>query len=444
MIINDILDMSKIEAGMIRLESNPFSIRELTHSIETLFRQRIAEKKLSFQTTVEDAVPAVLVGDAVRLTQILVNLIGNALKFTEKGRIDLHVYVGQQEQDIVQLWVAISDTGIGISQEHIGVIFDRFSQAEDSTTRKYGGTGLGLAIVKDLVQLQLGDIKVESEPGKGTTFLFYIPYRIQTGTTTPEAQAIDGITTLNLPAEARILIVDDNEMNQRLLQHLFMAQGISFDIAGNGEKALQQLQEKDYGLVLMDIQMPGMDGYTTSLHIREQLKLNVPIIAMTAHVMPGERERCLGHGMNEYLSKPIVERELFLMIQRWLPTTAYKASVAAEEKTHPYQFIDPTYLQQLSNSDRAYEIEMTNQFLSSIPTELSGLQAALDKSDQPAVSRIAHNMKTTVSIMGLTSLLYDLLEQLEYPQKEINLSTVFDELKKISEQAMEEARLFRL
>jgi signal transduction histidine kinase/CheY-like chemotaxis protein len=448
-IINDILDMSKIEAGMIRLESNPFSVRELTHSIETLFGQRVLEKGLAFHTTVEENVPNILIGDAVRLTQILVNLIGNALKFTEKGQIDLHLHAEQLQQDQVELGVTLSDTGIGISQEHIGAIFDRFSQAEDSTTRKYGGTGLGLAIVKDLVQLQRGEINVDSEAGKGTSFRFHIPYRIQTGSITAGTPVTNGVSTFTLPPDIRILVVDDNEMNQRLLRHLFTVHGISFDTAYNGERAVELLQEREYGLVLMDIQMPVMDGYTASRHIRDQLKLDVPIIAMTAHVMPGERERCLGYGMNDYISKPIVDRDLFLMIKQWLPPDAHR-DLATEQTgataggANHYQYIDTAYLLQLSNGDRHYEIEMTDQFLESVPAELAELRAALDRGDLPAISHIAHNMKTTVSIMGLSASLQHLLEALEYPDKETNMSTVYEQLLQIGEKAMQEARLFRL
>jgi signal transduction histidine kinase/CheY-like chemotaxis protein len=452
-IINDILDLSKIEAGMMRVDARPFSVRELFHSVETLFHHRVAEKGLAFEWVVAEEVPDTLMGDATRLTQILVNLAGNALKFTERGGIRVRVSAKDIQQGSLQLWVEVSDTGIGINKQQIGAIFDRFSQAEESITRKYGGTGLGLAIVKDLVDLQKGAIEVESEPGQGTTFRFYIPYGILSQPSIPvhmvpvPAAAVIGVN------DARILVVDDNKMNQRLMQHLLAGQGISYDMADDGQKAIALLRQKSYHLVLMDIQMPVMDGYTASRYIRHELKLTVPIVAMTAHAMPGERERCMANGMNEYISKPIVEQELFRIIGQFLragqnlpepivPSGIVRSAVASTADTR-YRFIDPDYLKQISNGDRAYEIEMTDQFLEAIPRDLSNLRSALSAGDPAAISPIAHGMKTDVSIMGMTERLHLLLDALEYPADGADLSVLVAALQQICEPAMEEARRFR-
>ena len=433
-IINDILDLSRIEAGMMRVEAHPFSIRELSQSIEVLFQEKMKEKNLIFQRTVGDAVPDILSGDATRLTQILVNLIGNALKFTDRGRIGLDIFVqGEQGQrasgnkeNRLQLGVRVSDTGIGISKDKLGDIFERFSQAEDSITRKYGGTGLGLAIVKDLIELQQGKIYVESEPGKGSVFHFFIPYAIAgEKEIVPVAPEISG----NITPGARLLVVDDNVMNRDLMRHLLERRHFSFEIVSNGREAIDSLRRQEFDLVLMDIQMPEMDGYATSREIRSVLRLDVPIIAMTAHAMPGERERCLEYGMNEYLSKPVREQELFRMIG------LFTGSI--------YQYIDLDYLRQLSQGNRDFELSMTEQFMTDLPADLITMETAIAEKDLKTLNQVAHNMKTNVSIMGLSAKLASLLDALEFAKTgETSVREDFAVLKAICEKALEEAQHF--
>ncbi|HET6255343.1 MAG TPA: ATP-binding protein [Puia sp.] len=431
-IINDILDLSKIEAGMMRMDTRPFAVRELFHSVETLFRHRIEEKGLRFEVAVAADVPEALLGDATRLMQIVMNLISNAAKFTETGGITVRVN-SREDAGAVQLWVEVRDTGIGISREQQEVIFERFSQAEGSTSRKYGGTGLGLTIVKDLIGLQNGKIELESERGRGSAFRFYIPYVIAAAPLASSASLASPVATLPRMDGICVLVADDNRMNQRLMEHLLRRAGISFDIVDDGRKALEQLREKRYHLVLMDIQMPGMDGYTTSRMIREELGSEVPIVAMTAHAMRGEREKCLASGMNEYLSKPIDAEALFGVIARFCGSGAGEA----------YTIIDVAYLRELSAGDRAYEIEMTEQFLEAVPEELEQLKAALAVGDRAASSKVAHNMRTTISIMGMTQRLSGLLDALEYPDDTADLSAVFSALWQACDVALGEARRFR-
>lgn len=423
-IINDILDLSKIEAGMMRLEAFPFSIRELTHSVEALFHEKIKEKGLAFHRTVDDEVPDILIGDATRLTQILVNLIGNALKFTDKGQIALELSSPSPQENKIRLEIRLSDTGIGIAKDKLCSIFDRFSQAEDSITRKYGGTGLGLAIVKDLVVLQQGEISVKSEEGLGTVFHLVIPYAValeQVALTTTTGSPDTPVTG------AHLLVVDDNAMNRDLMKHLLKSRGLSFTIVSNGQEAIDQLRRNKYDMVLMDIQMPEMDGYTATRQIRENLGLDIPIIAMTAHAMAGERERCLSHGMNEHLSKPIREQELFRMIALF----------------KPYQYIKLDYLRQLSQGNAEFDRSMTTQFLSDTASDLETMAAAVAANDILQLNRIAHNMKTNVSIMGLTDRLQPILDALEFVRKgDTSITTHFDNLKRICEAALAEARTF--
>jgi len=424
-IVNDILDLSKIEAGMMRLEPFPFSIRELTHSIEALFHEKIKAKDLGFYRTVDEQVPDILVGDATRLTQILVNLIGNALKFTQKGQINLEISVRERQENKIYLEIRLSDTGIGIAKEKLNSIFERFSQAEDSITRKYGGTGLGLAIVKDLVELQQGEISLKSEEGKGTSFELIIPYAVaaeQWALATPSGPSDTPM------AAAHLLVVDDNAMNRDLMEHLLKSRGLSSTIVSNGQEAIDQLRRNNYDMVLMDIQMPEMDGYTATRQIREDLGLDIPIIAMTAHAMAGERERCLSFGMNEYLSKPVREQELFRMIASF----------------RSYRYINLDYLRQLSQGNKEFEQSMTAQFISDTTDDLQAMATAISAEDIPKMNRIAHNMKTNVSIMGLTARLQPTLDALEFAQAgDVSIPACFDDLKSICEAALAEARAFQ-
>lgn len=444
-IINDILDISKIEAGMVRIEANPFSVRGLLHSIQTLFSEKVKEKGLTLKGDIAPAVPDTLVGDATRLTQILVNLIGNALKFTDKGGVVVHIYNKQSDQHTIQLGVSITDTGIGIEQHKLASIFDRFHQAEDSITRKYGGTGLGLSIVKDLILLQGGDISVESEKGKGTTFRFFIPYAIATRQV-PVPETFDiGQFRLNGHPSVKILVVDDNEMNRSLMQHLLSEWNIAFDIAGNGHEAIGFVRQTPYDLVLMDIQMPEMDGYTATRRIRTELQLDVPVIAMTAHALAGEREKCLSSGMNEYISKPINEKELYELINRFtgIPGAPQESSAVADEAGYGYQYIHLQYMREISRGNHNYEKKVTMQFIESLPPCLQQLETAFREKDLGTVNRVAHDLKTTVSIMGLTDRLSPILDALEYA-KEIApvLGTHIHTLKTIADHAIKEATDF--
>lgn len=316
-IINDILDLSKIEAGMMRIEQAPFSIRGLLVSLKVMFIQKLREKNLVLHYHVNDQVPDMLRGDATRLMQVLVNLVNNAIKFTPSGRIHIVVDGEPQGSQHILLRMAIQDSGIGIAPEKLSQVFNRFEQAEDSYTRKYGGTGLGLAIVKEIVELQQGHINVESTPGKGSCFTIELPMQIHTHETSGE----DVLSTPHFSGKQEegihLLVAEDNTMNQTLLRFMLEDRGYSFDMVNNGLEAIEMLTQKSYNLILMDIQMPVMDGYSATEHIRNQMQLDIPIIAMTAHAFEGERDKCLERGMNDYIAKPLQENLLFELIQTY-------------------------------------------------------------------------------------------------------------------------------
>jgi len=402
-IINDILDFSKIEAGMMRIESNPFSLRELLHSVKTMFAAKIQPKDLSFMVNIENSIPDLLIGDAVRLTQILVNLVNNAIKFTNRGGIEINATADKKTEDRIEISISVKDTGIGIASHKMEAIFERFQQADEDTTRKYGGTGLGLSIVKQLVELQNGTIHVSSVLNKGTQFIFSIPYAISKVLTVNKDPKIFSTREINLTnTRLRILVAEDNVMNQNLMRHLLTYWNLEFDIVNNGKEAIEALQQNDYKLLLMDIQMPVMDGYTTTMKIRNALGMNIPIIAMTAHAMAGEREKCLSYGMNEYISKPIREKELFKIMNNIMKTNGGGA-----------ELLDLGYLKEISGGNAEFEISMIEQFLQQVPGELEAMKEAFDKTNYSELTHIAHNFKTSVSFMGLAKNLDHYLDYIE-------------------------------
>ena len=444
-IVNDVLDLSKIEAGMMRIETTPFSIRALVHSVATMFKPKADEKQLRLCATVSEDVPDILEGDATRLTQILVNLIGNAIKFTSSGNIDIQITNKGITGNRLSAGITVKDTGIGIAKEQLGKIFERFQQAEASVTRRYGGTGLGLSIVYELVQLQHGRIQVESAPGAGTTFEIVIPYTIAAN-----APAKNNMTP-QIPFEPppdgiKILVVEDNEINQNLIRHLFTNRGLSFDISSNGKEAIDRLQQHSYNIILMDIQMPEMDGYTAVQVIRQTLKLDTPVIAMTAHAMPGEREKCLSYGMNEYISKPIKEEQLLQLMAQFTGNRNITRTVQPNltgQHNNVFRYIDLQYMKEISQGDHEYEKTVTAQFLEMVAAHLKDIQQCWQKGDIATLKRTAHNMKTSVSIMGLTEQLLPWLDAMEHEQlTESSFQRYYTSVKEICRNASEEAREF--
>lgn len=435
-IVNDILDLSKIEAGMMRISTGIFSINGLVNSVETFFTERAKEKKLIISSTIDISIPDTLIGDATRLTQILVNLIGNAIKFTNKGSITIEIYNKEQYENEIIIGFKISDTGIGIEKDKLNEIFERFNQGEDSTTRNYGGTGLGLSIVKKLILLQNGEIEVNSVLGKGTSFDFYIPYEIakkQLTNISTNTHDLKNISNTSL----KILVVDDNMINQNLMKHLLSQWNINFDIVSNGIEALEYLNSNDYNLILMDIQMPQMDGHEATQKIRENLKLDIPIIAMTAHALAGEREKCLSHGMNEYISKPIKEDELFKLISQF-----GLQNINTENEPITFNYIQLDYMKSLSRGDKKFEQIITQQFNENVPKHLEKLIFAYYNKDFTSVKLLAHDLKSSIAIMGLLPILQQNLDDLEIANTQsVDLEKQINEIEDILLKALSETNL---
>jgi CheY-like chemotaxis protein len=433
-LINDILDLSKIEAGKMNIDEAPFSLNGLISSVQIMFSDKARQKGLKFRIQVDPAIQDVLCGDAVRLTQILINLLSNAIKFTDKGSVQLTVSPVKQTAEDVELEFSVKDTGMGIAPEKRALIFERFHQADAQTTRRYGGTGLGLSIVKQLVDLQNGIIQVRSEVGQGTEFVVRLPFK-----TVGEYELSDMVAREEVEStirDVKVLIAEDNAMNQQLMRHLMKQWNVDYKLVSNGREALQALEEEAFSLILMDIQMPEMDGYNTTLAIRNELKLDTPIVAMTAHAMAGEKERCISYGMNDYISKPVKEGELFSILRLH--------AKEATEAPNGTQVIDLAYLKELSFGDPEFENAIIRQFIVQVPDELKLLQEAIQHRDYPLIKSLAHGMKSSVAYLGLSEQLFPPLQRMEEEAVTNNENGHYEEdfstVQETCDQAVKEAR----
>lgn len=328
-IINDILDLSKIESGKISFEESPIDFYPIVENMISSIKVKADTKKVILRTKISKDIPARFVGDEVRLRQVLLNLLGNAVKFTHKGEIVIGANLVDEDKNFITLHFYVSDTGIGIPEEKIHDIFTMFTQASSDTTRKYGGTGLGLAICKQLVELQGGEIYAKSKVGQGSTFAFQLRYKKYSEVSEPvivrdrtnqipdflrdaiNSESIyqkEGIDSTSIakpkPITNKILLAEDNEINQLLVVTMLKNWNYEIEVAFNGKEAVEKLQKEEFNLVLMDVHMPEMDGYQATKIIRETISKDITIIAMTASALKGEAEKCIAAGMNDYIAKP--------------------------------------------------------------------------------------------------------------------------------------------
>jgi signal transduction histidine kinase/FixJ family two-component response regulator len=321
-LLNDILDLSKIEAGKMALEKVPFNARMVVEDCVKSHAAKASQKGIDLRFERDAAGPVGVMGDPLRLRQIVANLISNALKFTDRGWVRVRLSTAARSDGRIDVQVQVRDSGLGIAADKLSAIFEKFTQADGSITRKYGGTGLGLAITRHLVDMHGGDIRVESEPGKGSAFTVTLPCE-----PAPEAAAAAEPPQRRAgvqPARsgARLLLVEDNVVNQKVVLAILRRQGYRIDVANNGREAIAALNTDDaaYDLILMDVQMPVIDGLEATRLIRREPRWErLPIVAMTAHAMNGDRERCLQAGMNDYISKPVQPAHLIATIEKHLP-----------------------------------------------------------------------------------------------------------------------------
>ncbi|MEI6264569.1 MAG: ATP-binding protein [Sphingobacteriia bacterium] len=401
-LINDILDLAKVDAGKMQFEQIPFNMKFSITELLQIFTPRIQEKNLAFTFNFDETIPQVLIGDSVRLNQIILNLISNAIKFTSSGSISLETIVQFQNAHKVTILFNIKDSGIGIPADKIEKIFDNFQQATDGTSRIYGGTGLGLAIVKQLVQGLGGVCTVVSENHIGSTFSFALDFiktnqKIET--------EIDFIPLNTAAQNINVLVVEDILLNQLLMKTLLDDFGFQCDIAENGRIALEKMYDKVYDIILMDLQMPEMNGFETTHFIRKKLKLHLPIIALTADVTTTDLAKCKAVGMNDYLSKPVNDKLLYNKIISLVNKSTILDEVEDDKlsKINKTKCIDLTYLLQKTKANPVVMIEMISLYLQQTPLLVELMQSSLKSNDWEGLQSSAHKIIPSFLIMGINS-----------------------------------------
>jgi PAS domain S-box-containing protein len=440
-LINDILDLSKVDAGKMIFEEVPFRISNSVSAMLHLFELKAQEKNLALKKEYDSRIPEVLLGDPVRLHQIILNLVGNAVKFTKKGSISMNIQMLKEDDEKVLIEFTITDTGIGISAEKVPSIFENFQQATSDTSRVFGGTGLGLAIVKQLVEAQGGNIKVESKVDEGSTFQFSLHFKKTSQEALPDPIIAEHNTTIQ---NAKILVVEDIPLNQLLMRTIMDDFGFECDIAVNGKVAVEKVQSKAYDIILMDLQMPEMNGFEATEYIRKNLNIQIPIIALTADVTTADLSRCKAAGMNDYISKPLDEKLLRNKIMFFLKKAAAKkqnTSVKKEEK----KYINLQYLIQRTKSDPLLMTEMITLYLGQTRSLIKDMKKSFENKNWKELQAIAHKMIPSFSIVGMgieyELLAKNLLEQAGKKDDKSEIENIVKELEKILNYACQELEI---
>ncbi|GAB3266600.1 ATP-binding protein [Chitinimonas naiadis] len=405
-IINDILDFSKIEAGRLDIESVDFDLDEVLANVVAITGGRAEEQGLRYLVNVPASVPRNLKGDPLRLGQVLINLLNNAVKFTEQGEVTLSARLEQDGESDLTLAFEVRDSGIGMSSEQAGRLFQAFTQADGSTTRKFGGTGLGLTISRRLVEMMGGQISVQSTLGEGSCFQFTVC--LQRGERRRQARTDAGSAIPALPKfqGISVLLVEDNEINQQIAVELLQAAGVAVEVASNGREALDLLLLQElppYDLVLLDVQMPIMDGYATVRAIRAESRLaDLPVVAMTAHAMHEERQRCLDAGMNGHLAKPITPQGLFDTVAHWTsmrPRTAKQAPQSLNERLPVLAGLNTESGLARTLGDHALYMALLDRFGQEQAGVVDRIRQALPH-DKATARRLAHTLKSVAGLIG--------------------------------------------
>lgn len=402
-LINDILDLAKVDAGKMVFEQIPFRIESSISSMLHLFEAKIQEKNLGLITEYDNNIPEMLVGDSVRLHQIILNLLSNAVKFTTKGNITIKVKLVTQNDEKVVIEFSIADTGIGISTNKLETIFENFQQASSNTSRLFGGTGLGLAIVKQLVESQGGCIKVKSTIMEGSTFSFTLPFAKTKVKTTIEDESLQLDTEIE---NIKVLVVEDIALNQLLMKTLLDEFGFERDIAANGKIAIEKMQEKQYDIILMDLQMPEMNGFEATDYIRNTMHSNIPIIALTADVTTVDVAKCKAVGMNDYIAKPVDERVLYNKIikqfKKSIATKPINKVPEEDNQVNEIKYTDLNYLIKKTKSNPELMMEMISLYLEQTPPLILTMKQSLHEKDWTSLYAAVHKMIPSFSIMGIS------------------------------------------
>ncbi len=414
-VINNILDFSKLHAGDVELQIRPFDVTKLVDTVVTELRQKADEKELSIETAISDSVPRLLRGDDIRIHQILINLVSNAIKFSDKGKIKLAVKVIKEFEESTYLRFTVQDSGIGISEENKALLFESFSQVDASLSRKYGGTGLGLVISKQLVEAMDGQISFDSKEGLGSTFWFTLSFEKQPDRRISEKgdlsqnrkliRVSDELKPLRFEEKKniKILSIGSNKINQFVILLTLEKLGYNIRIADSGFKAIQFLEHDEFDIVLMDVQMSDMDGFETTRKIRDResgvLNPGVPVIAITSHILDSNRSKCLQHGMNDCLARPISAQDLDTVLNRWISIRNKDKSLWNEEMTIETDTIDWNVLDQLQKNIGDLD-PIIHLFLQEIPERMVSMREAVKNNDVVNLERTAHTLKSNCITFG--------------------------------------------
>ena len=445
-IINDILDLSKIEAQKMTFESTIFNVNEMVDTTFELFRAKASEKGISIMKTTDECIPEYVKGDPTRLSQILNNLVNNAIKFTNKGHVEISFKLVDTNHNCSMISFAIKDTGIGIAQNKLSTIFDMFTQAGDDISRKYGGTGLGLSIAKKLVDLQGGIIKVESTVGQGTTFTFSLPFDHPDPKELELHHAVSEEPESKIDASTKILIVEDNDINRLVINKIMKDWGIQPDNAIHGKDAIEKITTNHYDIVLLDIEMPEMNGYQCIREIRTRLpepKRNIPVMAMTAHANKKERDKCIGLGMNDYISKPFDPFDLKQKIvalsrksiggSRDINNDVVPTENNASFPEPEVKLTNLEYLRVLSEDNESFFRDFISLFLNNTPETMDALNNSLEMKNWEGVRQASHKIKPSLNYLGLKDAQKTAATIEEYAKELIRLENIpglVDELNK--------------
>lgn len=399
-LINDILDLAKVESGKMDFEKLPFQIKTSLSTMLHIFETKIREKNLKLIKNFDSKIPDILVGDSVRLHQIIINLVSNAVKFTSEGEIIVSIQMISEDAESVKIEFTIADTGIGISENKIENIFENFQQASSNTSRIYGGTGLGLAIVKQLVEAQGGKVSVKSKVDEGSSFTVELDF-LKTNATIGDNTQIDepNVVLKNV----RVLVAEDIHLNQLLMKTLLDDFGFEYDIAENGKVVIEKLRSKSYSVILMDLQMPEMNGFEATDYIRNILKSDIQIIALTADVTTIDLEKCKAVGMNDYISKPVDERLLYnkivAAVRKSLIIEEFESAVC--EKNLMLKCTNLNYLNGRTKSNPKLMTEMISLYLGQTPNLIASIKLSLNDQDWKSLYSSVHKLIPSFSIMGI-------------------------------------------
>ena len=400
-LINDILDLAKVDAGKMTFDKVPFKMAVSISAMLHLFEIKIQEKNLVLIKEYDTKITEVLVGDSVRLHQIILNLMSNAVKFTSHGTITMRVSLLEEDEDMATIEFSITDTGIGIAEYKISEIFASFQQATSGTSRLYGGTGLGLAIVKQLVEAQNGTINVKSKIDEGSVFSFILNFQKMQEKSELEKEMLEPSTEIK---NIKVLVVEDIALNQLLMKTLLDDFGFELDIAENGKIAIEKLQTTSYDIILMDLQMPEMNGFEATEYIRKKMNSNIPIMALTADVTTVDLEKCKAVGMNDYIAKPVDERllcaKIISLVKKNRAINEGKQIINSTDKT--VKCTNLNYLLQRTKSHPELMMEMIALYLKQTPALINEMKQSLQAKDWDLLSKAAHKMIPSFLIMGMS------------------------------------------